>query len=164
MGDPARKIGPSWIDVATQMRNISARWFLCNVTHCDADPLLMRSPHTQQSALAAAWVVAVAGGGLYFSDDLRILPEERKAWPLPADLLKSAMGGKAATPEPVVPQLLPERLPDATFAKRSSFANDIFPNSTWRLSDGRLLMINFADAPVAFAGVTVAGHTSYLQK
>ena len=163
MGMPARQNGPSWIDVATQVRNISVRWFFCDLLHCDADPLLMRSPHTRESMLAAGWVASLTGGGLYFSDDLRELPRERKAWPLPAPMLRHAMGAKTATPEPMVPQEVPEKLPDATLAGRITFSNDILPGASWRLADDGLLTINFTEQLITVSGVQLAAHSAYLQ-
>ena len=73
---PTDYVGPSWTDVVDQLRNLSARWFICNITSCDLDPWLMRALTSQQAALASAWVVALGGGGFYLSDDMRKLDQK----------------------------------------------------------------------------------------
>ena len=163
MGFPTTFIGPSWVDVTTQARNIGARWFLCGLVHCDADPLLRRRPHSASSALTAGWVAALAGGGLYLSDDLRSLPENRKAWPLPAPLLHLALGGQAAVPDPQIPSQVPSRLPDATALKRLLFKNDIYPASSWRLPDGQRIFINFTGRGTMHEGVAVPRYSTVFE-
>ena len=90
---PTDLVGPSWTDVVDQLRNLSARWFLCDITSCDVDPWLLRKPHDFNSK-AAAWVVALGGGGLYLSDDMRKLSEDRMMR-LPRDLLDQSVSGFA---------------------------------------------------------------------
>ena len=163
MGFPTTMIGPSWIDVAAQARNIGARWFYCGVVHCDADPILQRSPHTQNSALTAGWVAALAGGGLYVGDDLRSLAKERKAWLWPQPLLVTALGQAAAVPEPQIPDQVPARMPQPTILKRVLFKNDIHPVTSWRLPDGGRLFLNFEGHGVMHHGKSVPPYTSVIE-
>ena len=130
---PTDYVGPSWTDVVDQLRNLSARWFICNITSCDLDPWLMRKPTSQQAALASAWVVALGGGGFYLSDDMRKLDQKRLSWRLPSALLQQSVSGRAAHPTGVVPKEISSYLRSASTLDRIFKRNRIVAPQSWQL-------------------------------
>lgn len=133
---PAAQRGPAWTDVVDQLRNLSGRWFLCDVVACDLDPWLLRKPHSESSAEAAAWVVALGGGGLYLSDDMRKLDERRLSWKLSKRLLKQSISAKAAYPTNIIPRNVPKVLNSPGIFSRLTNTNPIQAPEKWSLPDG----------------------------
>ncbi len=132
---PARWLGPARADVAAQARNLGARWFLSSATTLDADPLLLRrAPRSR--VVAAGWVVALAGGGLFLSDDLRRLPPSRLGWGQSRRQLSAAVGGRAARPDPLVPAAPSRALAAVSLWSRLSGKHRVRPPEVWRAVDG----------------------------
>jgi hypothetical protein len=144
--------GPSWYFAVNQLRSLGARWPTCLAVLCDADPPMLRSMAFEEVGFGV-WVVALAGGGLYLSDDLRQLAAERLAW-LDAGAAALCLGGMPARPLDPVPPNPPQRL--------STAVQDLFLDSNshvvplvWRLPDGSGLAFNPTDQPSVQAGRTI---------
>jgi hypothetical protein len=133
---------------------------MCSLFHCDADPMQWRSPHTAASAMSASWVSALAGGGLYSSDDLVSLKPERQAWQLSPVLLTTARQATGAIPDPIIPETIPAKLPHASVAKRIFFQNNIAPHEVWKVAGGKKLRINFTARKKLIDGVKIAPHSA----
>jgi alpha-galactosidase len=136
---PTDYVGPSWTDVVDQLRNLSARWFLCDITSCDLDPLLLRRPHSFESSKAAAWLVALGAGGLYLSDDMRKLDNDRLSWRLPRNLLEQSVSGTAAHPEGVIPAKVSKSLKSPSNIDRVLRINRLTAPERWYLANGELV-------------------------
>ena len=144
---PAKQKGSSWVDIANQARNISARWFLCEAIHCDADPLLLRGS-IEPRFKSAAWVASLSGGGLFLSDDLSKLPIEQWAHATEEKILRQALSSLPSRPDPLVPEQLPSRLEVPTMQGRI-FGNQFIKVPTkWLTPNGDTLLINFSSRPI----------------
>lgn len=145
--------GPAWPFVATQARNTATRWPLCRATLCDADPVLLRGMERAQVD-AGGWIVALAGGALFLSDDLTHLAPERAGWGLPGAAAALSVGGIAAAPldyfvsDP--PATLPSVLSDLILQRNTHRVPAL-----WALPDGRRLVWNVGDTAVEHAGAAV---------
>lgn len=151
--------GANYFFLPSQARSISARWPLCLATLCDADPPLLRDLPREEVDLGIA-VVGISGGAMFLSDDLRVLPDERRAW-LDADDVALAMSGQPAVPTDAF------AAPGAAPAKLTNYIEDQFANSSthvvsvvWRLPGGGHLLLNVSDAPVEALGQTVPPRTA----
>ena len=158
---PTRLTGPAWTDVAVQARNISARWFFCDRVHCDADPLLLRRPHSLESQKAAASVIAFAGGGLHFSENLMSLSEDRKELQLPDPLVSTALSGQASYPEPLFDlDQLDSGLVAPNIFDRSFNNNRVKVPNRWVTPGGYTVLINFDRKNEDLSGTLVPGRSS----
>ena len=140
---PTDLVGPSWTDVVDQLRNLSARWFLCDITSCDVDPWLLRKPHDFNSSKAAAWVVVLGGGGLYLLDDMRKLSEDRMGWRLPRDLLEQSVSGFAGHPKGVIPEQVSTHLKSPSTLDRIFNINRLIAPEIWKLPSGETIVFDF---------------------
>ncbi len=149
--------GPRFPFVANQARSLAARWPFCIRTLCDPDPVVVRPPLSDEEAGAAAWVVALAGGGWVLSDDLTTLPEAR--WPLALDLDRAAvaLSGHPATPLDLLPEEPPTLLTSALADHLQDTSSHVLP-ALWELPDGRVVALNVTDTPRILGGVEVAAH------
>ena len=145
-------VGPAWPFAANEARSIAARWSLCYATLCDADPPILREMERTEVD-TGTWIVALAGGALFLSDDLRVLPTERRAWGLTADNAALSIGGLPAAPLDLIPAEPPESLQSALADTLLSQNNQVVP-LVWRLPDGRILLLNTSDEAKDYQGVT----------
>ena len=97
---------------------------------------------------SAAWVTSLSGGGLFLSDDLSKLRQERWNHATEESMLRQAISGKPARPNPLVPDPLPTYLETPTMQGRI-FGNQFIevPNQ-WLTADGQTLVINFDSRPL----------------
>ena len=158
-GDVApEQTGPAWAFIANGARTLSARWPLCRATLCDADPVLLRSLSANEVD-AESWVVALAGGALFLSDDLRVLPARRHAWAPGERLVALALGGTPGVPldpfpdEPPATLTLP--LTDHLLGRTTLSVPGL-----WRAADGGLVRLNVLDEPRSVAGEVVPGRSA----
>ncbi len=149
--------GASWVFAPNQLRSVAARWPLCARTLCDADPVLLRAPLTQEEVDTGAWVVALSGGALFLSDDLRALPAERRGWGLDDGRAMLAVSTAPAVPEDRVPQSPPDELVSAIGDQFAGESHHLVP-ARWRLQDGRRLAINVGEVDLMVEGVVVPPH------
>ena len=149
-------VGPSWYFVVDQARSVAGRWPLCLATLCDADPPLQRTLG-QAEVEAGGWVVALAGGGLFFSDDLRKLAAERAGWGVDAYRTRLALGGEPAVPLDLFPGSPPATLSSAIADEVLQRNQHVVP-LRWQLSDGARIFLNFTEVPQTVGGNTVPPH------
>ncbi|HOX43963.1 MAG TPA: alpha-galactosidase [Myxococcota bacterium] len=152
---------PAWTMAVNQARSLAARWPFCEAVLCDPDPPILRAPLEPAEVGFGAWVVALAGGGLFLSDDLRALPAERYALGLDADRVGLALRGAAARPEDPLPEGLPTRLSTAVEDLMLQENSHALP-TRWRLQDGRRLGLNLEDEARVLEGVSVPGRGAAL--
>jgi len=152
------RIGPSWVFVANQARSLASRFFLSHATLLDADPTLLRTL-SRTEVDAAALLPALAGGALFLSDDLRVLPEERVRWGLQAELAALALGGVAAEPEQLFVSTPPPALGNPVMEHLMGKNEHRVP-LVWRLADGRRVALNVSSDPAIAEGELVEPHTS----
>ncbi|MCZ7687595.1 MAG: hypothetical protein M5U28_56205 [Sandaracinaceae bacterium] len=147
--------GAGWAWIPNQARSLAARFPLCLRVLCDADPPILREL-PREEVETGAWVVALSGGALFLSDDLRALPDERVAWGLTAERVALSLGGEPAYPEDFLPASAPSRL-------RSAITDHLSPGATsshviptvWRAPDGTRVAINATEAAITVEGVEV---------
>jgi len=158
--------GPSWPFLPNQLRSLSAHLPYCAAMLCDADPVLLRTL-SQEEVEFGAWIVAMAGGGLFLSDDLTKLPAERKMWGLDAHKVALALGGKAALPIPFFPDAPPQTLANPVFEHLQSLGEpsqhslEVIP-VLWRLPDARWLLLNPADQAQKHGATDLPAHGARL--
>jgi len=149
--------GPHWIMVGNQARMLGARWALCQgVTLCDPDPPLLRAL-PREEVETGAWIVALAGGGLFVSDDLRALDPARTKWGLDPQRAAFALGGVGARPWDAVPATPPQTLVHPLFDIVADTDSQVFPE-LWGLPSGERLRLNRTTSPVTVEGVTIPPH------
>lgn len=148
-------LGPSWFFAVNQARTLASRWPLCRATLCDPDPPLLRDL-TAAEVDYGAWVVALAGGGLFLSDDLRELPLERRTWGLDPDRIQGSLSGQPAVPLDPFPESPPVSLTSHALDHLAGENHHVLPAS-WRLPDGRRLALNHTEVPVSIEGVMIPG-------
>jgi hypothetical protein len=146
-------LGPSWYFAINQGRSLGARWFLCHATLCDPDPPLLRSLPAAEVA-TGAWIVALAGGGVFLSDDLRSLPQERTAAIDDDVWLATALAGRPSVPIDQVPALPPADLTSHTADYLFGVGSHVLP-SRWRTPAGRLVVLNLTEDDLPVQGVVV---------
>lgn len=144
--------GAAWAWLPNQARSVAARWPLCLAVLCDADPALLRTL-PQHEVEAGAWIVALAGGGFFLSDDLRLLDAERPGWGLGDEILDSALSGRVARPRDLVPDAPPADLANAIGDFAAGETHHVVPG-LWE-AYGATVRLNTSDAPRALGGVTV---------
>ena len=144
--------GAAWAWLPNQARSVAARWPLCVAVLCDADPALLRTL-PQGQVEAGAWIVALAGGGFFLSDDLRTLDAERPAWGLSDEVLHSALSGRVASPRDLVPDAPPADLANAIGDFAAGETHHVVPG-LWE-AYGATVRLNTSDAPRALDGVIV---------
>jgi len=145
---------PAWAMAVNQARSLSVRWPFCEAMLCDPDPPILRAPLTPDEVGFGAWVVALAGGGLFLSDDLRALPAERYALGLDADRVGLSLAGAPARPEDPLPEELPARLSTAVEDVLTGLNSHALPRR-WRLQDGRRLCLNLDELARTEAGTLI---------
>jgi alpha-galactosidase len=149
--------GTSFAYAVNQLRSLAVHHPFCADMRCDADPPMLREL-TQDEVGFGAWVVAAAGGGLFLSDDLRVLPQERLGW-LDADLVKLARSGKPAVPEQLFPPNPPATLANPLVDHANGSITQVIP-TVWRFPDGRRMAFNTAETDVIIEGVAVPRHAA----
>ena len=158
---PARYKGPSWIDVANQARNISARWFFCQAIICDADPLLLRGANEKRLE-STAWLASLVGGGLFLSDDLSKLPDDAWDYATNKDSLSQFLSGHSAQPYPLIPNPIPRYLKKPRLWDRIFDNKDLNVPSQWILENGNRVFINFSTRTIKVAGKELKPRESML--
>ena len=147
-------LGISWLFMNNQLRSISSRWFLCRSVLCDPDPLLLREL-SQEEISYGSWVVTLAGGGLFLSDDLRQLDASRQPWGLDTLRVGLTLSGQPARPENPYPDDPPEVLVNHVYDFAVNANNHVVPG-TWVLPDGQRLRMNLdGDNEEVVEGVTI---------
>ncbi len=150
--------GVRWAYLPSQARSLAARWPLCRATLCDADPVVLRELEHEEVDTGAN-IVAFAGGALFLSDDLRVLPAERKSWGIDAARAGWALSGAPAEPEDLVPEKPPELLANVFVDLVKQSTTHVVPER-WRTPDGRRFVINWSEEPKNIAGRDVAPHAT----
>ena len=147
--------GAAWPWIPNQARTLAARFALCLRVLCDADPPILRElPDGELET--GAWVVALSGGALFLSDDLRTLADARVDLGLTDARVALALGGEPAYPEDFLPESPPGRLSNAVGDQlsRGGASTHVIP-SVWRAPDGTRVAINASEAPITMEGVEV---------
>ena len=158
-GDIALEVlGPSWPLIANQARSVAARWPYCLATLCDADPVLLRTLDKEEVD-AGGFVAAFAGGALFLSDDLRVLPPERKGWGTGPVVAAAALAGVPSMPVDLVPEDPPERLSNAVIDTVTKSDSHVVP-VRWVLPDGTKGAFNASAEAVVVDGVAVPAHAA----
>lgn len=158
-GDIASGVaGPIWVAVVNQLRSLSGRWPMCVATLCDADPVLLRKlPRNEVEA--GSWVVALAGGALFLSDDLRNLPAERETWGLDALRSGFALGGVPSHPSDPFGEELPEFLANPIIDALTPELLQVVP-VRWTTPDGGRLLFNGQSEEIEADGQTVPARSA----
>ncbi|MCC6213636.1 MAG: alpha-galactosidase [Polyangiaceae bacterium] len=141
----------AWAYVPSQARSVAARWPLCRAVPCDADPVLARRLEPSEVD-ALGYVVALAGGALFLSDDLRDLPAERRGWGLDARRAAWALSSEPAVPLDPFPASPPPHLTNAVVDLLTRQTSHVVPRE-WALSDGSIVLLNVGDEPVTLRDV-----------
>lgn len=145
--------GPSWHFVVNQARSLGSRWPLCFATLCDPDPLLLRTLEEEEVGFAS-WVVSLAGGGLFLSDDLRELPAERRTWGLDDPRYRAAMSGAPSIPADLFPEEPPFSLAGALSDFLAHENTHVLP-TRWTTPEGRTVILNLTDEALELDGSVV---------
>ncbi len=146
---------PSWHFAVNQARSISARWPICLAVQCDPDPPILRQL-TRDEVGFGAWVVSLAGGALFLSDDLRALDADRRDW-LPAEAAGAALSGLPAVPVDLVPQDPPARLTTGVQDQFTGTNTHVLPRM-WILPDGRRVGLNLEPEAMDLEGTSLPAH------
>ena len=93
----------------------------------------------------------------FHPDDLRHLPEERRAWFSP-EMVATALAGAPSFPDPLVPDILPDVLTTALFDYLGMQSDHQVP-SRWVTPTGAM-RINFGDEARDIEGVRVPARTT----
>ncbi len=155
-GDIAlENFGAAWPFVPNQARSIGARVPLCLATLCDPDPVLLRDLGREEVE-TGAWVVAMGGGALFLSDDLRALDASRADWALDERRVALSLSAEPAIPDELLPEDAPARLPSALSDQlgRGGRSTHVIPR-TWRMQDGTRVAVNVGEEPAEIGGVEV---------
>ena len=147
---------PAFPFLANQARSLGTRWFVCRAVLCDPDPPVLRVLGQDEVGFGLA-TVALAGGGLFLSDDLRALSAERRGW-LTADAVGLALGGAPATPLDVLPQDAPETLGNAIFDVLGETDTHVLPRR-WHAAAGAV-RLNPSGSAAVIDGTEVPGHSA----
>jgi hypothetical protein len=148
--------GPSWYFVVNQARSLGVRWFLCAATLCDPDPPLLRDLTTDEVGFGA-WVVALAGGGVFLSDDLRELPAERLDLLFDDTRLGATMAGEASIPIDQFPTAPPATLTSPVFDLITERNGHVFP-TRWRAPGGVEVTFNPSEDAIEVDGTEIPPH------
>ena len=158
--------GPSWPFLPNQLRSLGAHLPFCAAMRCDADPVLLRTL-THDEVDFGAWTVAMAGGGLFLSDDLTKLPAERKSWGLDIQRVGLALGGMTAIPKPFFPDNPPPTLTNPVFEHLQSLGEPVAHSLEvvplrWTLPDGGQLALNPGDTAQKQGATDLPPHSATL--
>ena len=148
--------GATWFFLPGEARTIAGRWPFCRAVLCDGDPPVLRDM-TPAEVETGGWIAAFAGGAWFLSDDLRLLPEERRAWFSP-EMVATALAGVPSFPDPLVPDTLPETLTAALFDYLGMQSQHRVPGR-WVTPTG-VVRINFGDEEREVEGVTVPARST----
>lgn len=151
--------GAVWAFVPNQLRALAARIPYCAAIACDVDPPILRAPLTAAEVDFGLWIVALAGGGYFLSDDLQVLPKERLAAGLTARTLSLALSGKVARPTSLFPANPPATLSSAIFDQIALTTTQIVPQ-VWKTADGQRVVLNAADVTATIDGLVVPPHSA----
>jgi hypothetical protein len=153
---------PHFAFVANQLRMIASRWQFCRRVLCDADPAMLRAMPANEVNFGA-WVVGLAGGGFFLSDDLRKLPDGRREWPFQlARDVAPALSGQVTVPSSTFPDKAPATLVNAAFDHLEKKSRHVVP-VVWP-NPGGLIGANVTDAPITAKGQAIPAHTIILLK
>ncbi|MBI4955435.1 MAG: alpha-galactosidase [Myxococcales bacterium] len=148
--------GAAWPFLPSQARSIAAHWALCRATLCDADPVLLRTL-PREEVETGGHIVALGGGALFLSDDLRVLPAERTTWGLDDERIGRALGGAPSTPLDPFPAVPPPTLTNVVVDIVTQKTTQLVP-TRWRAPSGAGFALNVSDAPIVVGGVDVPAH------
>ena len=150
-------IGVGFAFIANEMRAVAARWPMCWTLLCDADPPLLRGLPQNEVDLGA-WVVAITGGAVFISDDLRDLDEERHSWGLTAELMEYGLAGEPFVPVDLFPADPPADLVNGVEDFFNHSNSHVVP-AIWTAPDGNRVIININDETLDVDGVDVPPHS-----
>lgn len=147
-----------WPAIPEQARTLAARWMWCqHVTLCDADPPLLRVLERNEVE-AGVWVAALGGGALFLSDDLQVLPEERRTWGLEPPALNAALSEAGAVPLDLIPETPGRTLANYYTDLISRRSTHVLPR-LWRLPSGRRVAFNSGSSPITVEGLEIPGRS-----
>ncbi len=150
--------GPDWAFAVNQARSIAARWPFCYAMLCDADPVILREL-SENEVDAGGWVVAMAGGALFWSDILTNLDEERFLWGMTEASVNQALAGFPMIPQDPIPKSPPESLGTPVQDMFLGSNTHVVPMQ-WTLSDGSVLLFNPDNDAASIAGEDVPGRSA----
>lgn len=150
--------GAAWAWIPNQTRVIAARYPFCLRVACDADPVILRTLPPSEVEVGA-WTVAFAGGGLFLSDDLRVLDDARVPIGLTPPRVDQALAGEPAVPVDYLPASPPARLSNALSDHARDRSSHVVPR-LWRLSDGRRVGLNVSDDPIDVEGTSIPARSA----
>ncbi|MBI2892231.1 MAG: alpha-galactosidase [Deltaproteobacteria bacterium] len=150
--------GPSWPFVANVARSLSVRFPLCFATLCDADPPILRTLERDEVE-AGGWIVALSGGALFLSDDLRLLDADRPGWILDEERVALPLGGMPSIPEDPFGIDAPEELVSAIADEMAGQTRHLVP-LVWRAPDGARIAWNASDEEATVGDVVVPPHAA----
>ena len=128
---------------------------MCFATLCDADPVMLRDL-PQEQINYGSWVVALSGGAMFLSDDLRYLDAGRYGWGVDAQKVAFATGGIPAIPIDMFPVQPPEKLTNQIIDSVMDRNNHVLP-TTWQLPDKTRVYLNDGDDEKIVEGITIPG-------
>lgn len=160
-GDIAvENFGAVWAFLPSQLRTLGGRWFWCRRTLCDADPIILRDLPQAQVEFGA-WTAAMAGGALFLSDHLPVLPPDRLGWGLDQGRAALGIAGFPGQPVHTLPPDPPQTLSNALFDHLKKQSTHVVP-VLWRTQDGRKVALNATDKAIEVEGVTVSARSTAL--
>jgi hypothetical protein len=160
-GDIAvENFGVVWPFLPNQLRSLAARLPYCQVIACDVDPPILRTLPVNEVEFGL-WTVAFAGGGLFLSDNLEVLPPDRLAPGTDTKLAALALSGQIATPQSMFPPNPPPTLSSALADTIAQESTAVLP-VTWNLQGGQQVLMNPGDVTLTVGTRTVPPHSAKL--
>lgn len=148
--------GPNWAFLPNQARSVASRGPFCRVTRCDADPALLRAL-PQEEVTTGVWIAGLAGGAMFYSDDLRSLPADRTGWGFDAQQAALALGGLPSVPEDAYPAAPPLLLSSVVTDLIGQATTQVVP-ARWKTPAGARLGLNVTEEAMTIDGVSVPPH------
>jgi hypothetical protein len=103
---------------------------------------------------SAAWVVGLAGGGLFISDDLRQLDADRRTWGLDEAMISAVMSGHPSIPLDPFPADPPRNLTSHVTDMITGEDHHVLP-ARWHTPRGDEMRFNFAEEPLEVGDLTI---------
>lgn len=148
--------GAQFLFLPSELRTLSVRWPYCKAILCDADPAILRDMSAEEVGFGAGTVMAT-GGGWWLSDDLTVLPAERRAWGATPAWGAAALSGTPAVPEPLFAPSAGAQLGGALKDYLTKKSTQDMP-VLWRLPNGARLAFNPRDTEAQVGATSVPAH------